>query len=450
MSFAPPQKTRSPGQIFLGGEPMVIHCNHYNRFLQMVVEGCQSVDGVGLQLEAAQEVVYRQLSGQFAAQPLNTAQERLRWAAEQYAYCGFGHLNMGNLPDSPPAEWIVREDYSHYANALLLNRGSRNFPGELFDLGYCAASLTASYNFPYQGDIALPNTALSAGGTQTLFHLHQAPEHREIFRGFTRQLHDAHAVQTDIPPKSCARHMDEQQILEEMSNLSIQGNPESGLIDAFGVQLTVHYADYYNLLSFRFEKALKHALQASPFLIRTLAAEYPVLEEYKDFGHLQGDFLARTLLTEAGHICGFRTMGGIMMSTLWKEKIMPMIRDQSDWIHGIVAVINSLGWGVWRVTELIPDQRLILRAWKPYESLGYLRAFGISDTPVDYLFAGVASALMNLIFHVNITDRPTLDDTLYTQAMHEGDHFWAKQNTCVAQGHPYSEVIVERGILRDW
>lgn len=450
MNLALPQKTRHPGQIILAGEPMVIHCNHYNRFLQMVVEGCQSVDGMGLQLEAAQEVVFRQLAGQFLIHPRSSPQERQHWTTALYAYCGFGHLDFGQLPETPPGEWMVRENHSHYANALRLNPGTRNLPGELFDLGYCTAALSAIYDTPYQGDIPLPNAALSAGGSQTLFHLRQAPEVREFFCGLPRQSPDGLQAQNDIPPKSCGLHIDENRILEEMSSLTIQGNPESGLIDAFGVQLTLHYADYYNLLSFRFEKALKQALQASPFLARTLAAEYPILAEYRDFGHLRGDFLARTLLTEAGHVCGFRTMGGIMLSALWKEQILPMIQDRSDWIHGIIAVINSLGWGIWRVMELLPDQRLVLRAWRPYESLGYLRIFGISETPVDYLFAGVAGALMNLLYHVDISSRHDLDDACYQQAMHAGNHFWARQTACVAQGHPYSEVIVERGILRDW
>jgi hypothetical protein len=180
-----------------------------------------------------------------------------------------------------------------------------------------------------------------------------------------------------------------------MMALPIQGDPDTGIIAAFGVELTLHYADYYNLLSFRFEKALNQAIQDSPFLARTLAAEYPVLSEYKDFGHLCGEFLARTLLTEAGHICGFRTMGGIMGSPLWNTLILPMLQNKGDWIHGIIAVINSLGWGTWRVIELIPEQRLILRVWQPYESLGHLRAFGMADAPVDHLFAGVATALIS-------------------------------------------------------
>lgn len=453
MTLTPPQKVHTPGQIHLAGEPMVIHCNHYNRFLQMVVEGCQSIDGVGLQLQAAQEVVYRQLSALFSSHPSSPLSERMTYAENQYAYCGFGHLHFGALPDNAPSEWIVREDYSHYANALQLNRGVRSFPGELFDLGYCAAAFSAGYNHPYQGDILLPNAALSAGGAQTLFHLHDAPTTQNNLHAHPQPSSTASTLGGNgsaIPPKSSGLHIDENRILEQMMALPIHGDPDTGIIAAFGVELTLHYADYYNLLSFRFERALNQAIQDSPFLARTLAAEYPVLAEYKDFGHLRGDFLARTLLTEAGHICGFRTMGGIMGSPLWNTLILPMLHNKGDWIHGIIAVINSLGWGIWRVMELIPEQRLILRAWQPYESLGHLRAFGMADAPVDHLFAGVATALMNLIYHVDVTSGLTLDNACYEQAMHSGAHFWARQTACVAQGSPYSEVIVERGILRNW
>lgn len=444
-----PHVTRRPGQILLAGEPMVLHCNHYNRFLQMVVEGCQSIDGVTLQLGAAVEVIYRQLNALFHAYTGSTSTERGAYAARQYAYCGFGHLYLEPLPDVGPAEWIVREDSSHYANALLLNWGTRTYPGELFDLGYCVATFAAAYHHPYRGEILFPESALSAGGNQTLFRIFQDEGAREHLRQIQNLSVDA-AIPAQIPSRSCGLHVDEEAIMAALSGMLIQGDPESGLIEAFGVQLTLHYADYYNLLSFRFERLLQKALAASPFLARTLAAEYPVLSGYKDFSHLRGDFLAHTLLTEAGHICGFRTMGGIMSSPLWEGLVLPMLRDKADWIHGIVAAINTLGWGIWRVMEIIPDKKLVLRAWQPYESLGHLRAFGLADAPVDHLFAGVATALMNLLYNVDITQKPVLSEAFYEEAMHAGDHFWARQTACVAQGNPYSEVVVERGILRSW
>lgn len=154
--------------------------------------------------------------------------------------------------------------------------------------------------------------------------------------------------------------------------------------------------------------------------------------------------LSRTLLTEAGHICGFNTMGGIMSSEAWEGLVMPMVQEREDWLHGIIAVINALGWGVWRVIELVPNEKLVLRVWRPYESLGYLRWFGYSQHPLDYLVTGVAASIMNLLYEGDITEHPTLNLDYYYQINRSASSFWAEQTRCVAMGDDYSEVVVSR------
>ena len=62
---------------------------------------------------------------------------------------------------------------------------------------------------------------------------------------------------------------------------------------------------------------------------------------------------AEQLLTEAGHVCAFNTFGGVMQSDEWNAMIKPMLRTSDEWMHGIIAVINSFGWGFWEIDELI-------------------------------------------------------------------------------------------------
>ena len=66
-----------------------------------------------------------------------------------------------------------------------------------------------------------------------------------------------------------------------------------GLIPAFGVYVTRMYADYYNRISFAFER------------------------EMVALGGREGVAAAASLLVEAGHVCAFHTMGGVMISPEW-------------------------------------------------------------------------------------------------------------------------------------
>src|SRR5262249_24932462 len=121
------------------------------------------------------------------------------------------------------------------------------------------------------------------------------------------------------PARSAQTTVDEDAIVGAVAGLPLDGN-EEGAIPAFGGYLTRHYAKYYNLISFEFER-----------LFRQKSGE-------------EGGEAATTLLTEAGHVCAFHTYGGIMKSAEWYGLIVPMIKSKEDWIHGMVAVVNALGW----------------------------------------------------------------------------------------------------------
>ena len=430
------------GITLLSGESMVFHCNHYNRFLQLVVEDCHYIDFRDILVKSAAEVAFRQLTRHFAAHP---ECDRPGTAAEIYRFCGFGSLPLETLPESPPESFQLRAGSSHYGLALRLNYGKRSWPGEFFDLGFVIGACAAIYGVPYSG--ALLENALSLGGPDTGIRVFRDESYRHLFDLPPASMPDLPEGGGEVPPRHLGLNIDEEGIIAAVGSLPLVGDDDSGLIAAFGVHLTRHYADYYNLISFRFEQALKAAMASHRYLGEMLTYEYPVLFQYKKFSHLQGEALSRTLLIEAGHICGFNTMGGIMRSEAWYQLVVPSIRSKGDWIHGVIACINALGWGIWRVQELVENERLVLRAWYPYESLGHLRAFGRADHPVDYLFAGIGASLMNLLYTADITAKPDLTLEFYYQANRSGSSFWAKQTRCVAQGDPYSEIVVERGYL---
>jgi predicted hydrocarbon binding protein len=211
--------------------------------------------------------------------------------------------------------------------------------------------------------------------------------------------------------------IDERAIIEAVSGLDIAGNDE-GLIPAFGLYLTRHLADYYNRISFATARRLERD------------------------GELVDD--ARALLVEAGHTCAFNTFGGIMKSAEWDAVVRPMLESREDWVRGMVAVVNTLGWGRWRVKELAPNEKLVIAIEHSYEAAGWLRDYPVSEHPRCYLAAGGVAGLMNLLYVGDITAAPVLDGAYYVQLFRSGERFTAHETHCRARGDAHCEIVATR------
>ena len=215
--------------------------------------------------------------------------------------------------------------------------------------------------------------------------------------------------------------IDEDAVIEGVQQLGLEGG-ENGLILEFGVALTYGFADYYAALEYEAER-----------LFQTEASDEFVLQA------------ARELFIEAGHICGFNTLGGIMKSEAWDAVVMPMIESREDWIRGIIAVINALGWGRYEILELIPEEKLVVEVKNSYECRYYLEHYGSNaDSAKCYLSLGVLSSIMNLIYEGNILEKPELTETFYHQLFKENKKFIAHSLSCRAKGDNVCTIEVSK------
>ncbi len=428
-------------------QPHVFHCNHYNRTLQQTIENCRHIPSETILLHSAAEVAFLGLQRHFQQQPHLKLLDKILYAEALYSFCGFGKLPLYQALQqaSGSSQFSFSTAFSHYGRALILNFEKRKGAGEHFDLGFTIGALCAIFTKPFYGQ--LTQEAISLHSNQTTFQIeyNRNKSFAYLFDLSIPEIYTTTALglSAEAPANSLPTTIDESAISQALSQAPLYGN-QQGLIPAFGVELTQHYADYYNLISFRFEQQLTQALKERPILRDLLVYDYPALFYHKQYIQLEGLNLSRTLLIEAGHICGFNTLGGIMRSETWDTLILPMIQTREDWLFGILSIINNLGWGIWRIHELIPHEKLVLRVWQPYESLGYLKWFGYSDHPLDYLVTGVAAALMNLLYEGDITAAPALTLDYYYHINRSPLSFWATQTRCVAMGDAYTEVTATR------
>jgi len=175
-----------------------------------------------------------------------------------------------------------------------------------------------------------------------------------------------------------------------------------GIIPLFGVYLSLFSVQYYNRLSFEFEKKLG----------KTRKTE------------------AQALLIQAAQECGYATFQGIRNSWEWDEIVTPMIDQREDQIEGFTAVAVAFGWGDLEVKELIPEQKLVIRVSDSYEAGGYLQRYGRAASGKCYMLRGVAGAFMDLIYGEQYPDG------CFT--------FAADEPLCRAKGDPHCEFIAAK------
>jgi hypothetical protein len=218
--------------------------------------------------------------------------------------------------------------------------------------------------------------------------------------------------------------VDEDKIVGTVATLPLFGRSPSdggdGLIPAFGVVLTNHYADYYNLVS------------------------YETYRRMVDGG--VPDNMAREAFVQCGHVCAFNTFGGIMESPEFHGLVVPMCKTVEDWIHGMVAVINALGWGAWRVEKIVPGKELVVRIYNSYEGIGYRRLFSPSQVKqLSFLAMGAVRGLAHLFWKIDIRQRPGLTQDFYFNVFDSHDGYWnVEQTHAIAAGDEYDRIVTWR------
>lgn len=397
----PIQLDPSHGLATLGGEPHVFHCHHYNCYLQKAVQDQSALlDTRALLVHPAAEVVFSQLQVLGADRAM---------AEEIFRTLGFGVIALSRLgPKGGP----VALASSHYAQGWLSRFGRSSTPVCHFAAGFAEASARHLFGGAFT---ATETRCVARGDAHCEISVSPGGAPLASSPGLGRL-----ASFGPRPPKAQATAVNEAAIIQACAGLPLAGDLE-GRVNAFGVSLTRHYANYYNLLSYRFDRAMFET-----------AGEVAALA-------------ARLELIEAGRVCAFNTFGGIMESAEWEALVRPQCKTPEDWVYGMVAVVNALGWGRWSIADLRPGERLEMVVDGSYESNGYLASFEApSDSPRCYLVTGGVAGLMNLIYNADISQRPDLTPDFYQQTFQSAGVFVSREVECRAQGAKACRVVAER------
>ena len=78
--------TQAQGIAKVYGQPMLFHCNHYNRSLQQVIEDADYLDLDKILVKSAAEVTFYQLSEYFKDKSNLSLNDKLSFASELYKF----------------------------------------------------------------------------------------------------------------------------------------------------------------------------------------------------------------------------------------------------------------------------------------------------------------------------------------------------------------------------
>lgn len=396
------------------GTPAVYHCHHFNLFLDQTVDDALGPhEGATLRFVAAREASHSFLRALCVRAGALTPVEKLSAAMEAFSAMGHGRLEITADANGGTAEG----EFLHYGFSWSQKYGQRirrRQPADAFAAGYAAAAVEVAYGVERE----------TMNVTETQCVAMRADRcHFELTRGAqsTTPLPPVREAEIRAASKPTISGLYEPEIAKITDGLrrftaGVAGD-QRGLIQAFGVFITMHLSGYYNRITYDSMSRIE----------KTAPGSIGVLEE---------------LLRESGHVCVFNTFGGILQSPEWGAMVGPPSGEVIQTIIGCVAIARALGFGRWVIHEVTPGSRLVLRAPSTYESGYSLTRHGVASRPNEYFFQGAALAFCQLAYRVDWKAKPELTPDLYEALFRGKLPCKMEQTLSTTMGQPYSEIVV--------
>lgn len=187
--------------------------------------------------------------------------------------------------------------------------------------------------------------------------------------------------------------IDRKQIIENLSKLAVKGNSD-GLIPGFNVLVSQMPTAFWNKFASKIMSTVSGDLQEA----------------------------AWGLLYNAANECGYHTGYGIITSDEWKAVVEPMVEKvPEDILRGAFAVFTAWGWAHAEIVELVPGERMVVRAYDYYEA--DVNPAGKSPIVMAPMITGVSAAFMDLAYGAPYPNGLRTFIAKQTKGIEKGDAF---------------------------
>lgn len=402
--------------MFLSGQPAVYHCHHFNLFLDQTIDDALGTeDSRRLRTKAAREFSRALIAAVCARAEATTPPERLQVATELFRNMGHGTLDI----DADAKGGKAHGSHLHYGFAWHEKYGARvrrRDPADAFAAGFAAAAVEVAFGLDFGTIDAKEQACVALKAPHCDFDVTAGAA--DDSPGAEIGERESQAVVG--PPEDGLFEDVIQPVALGLKEFTagVKGD-ERGLVQAFGVFVTMHLCGYYNRISY---DAVKIIEKSSP----------------------QSVGVAEDLLRESGHVCVFNTFGGILLSAEWEGLVGAPPDDPGQILAYCMAMGRALGMGRWSIAEFQPDRRLVIRTPSSYESTYYRTRHGKAERPVEYLLQGAALAMAQLAHRVKWSEKPRLTPEYYQDLFKGGVPWKFEQTRAITCGDPVSEIVVTK------
>jgi hypothetical protein len=390
----------------VGGEAMIFHCHHYMTNLQRTILDADYIESALFLIGSAADALYSQLSN--LCQGLSVDESK-KMAQEIYKTFGYGLIDLSAMNENGLE---LKTTKSFFSKTWALKYGKSEKPVDYYTAGFLAAAYAVIFHKNLQNVHTEQITCMACGDAYNSFVVQEGKCNFATYP----QKQPIHFKEV---PKVSLNWEHEELITNAFlgAHATMVGN-EEGLIPAFRVYLVRTQSDYVNRLQFEFAKAMTE-----------VAGEY-------------GETLAGELLMEAGHACGFFTYGGIMNSPEWEGAVKPYLKTKEDWIKGLAAIVNTMGWGYHTAVEL-SEQKAVFRNYNDFEDLSYMRMYGTNNHPIHWANSGGFTGLMQLVYNTDIVNGEIVETEEGFRAMRKSKvGYKTKMTKGISCGDDYLEVEI--------
>ncbi len=390
----------------IGGEAMIFHCHHYITNLQRTILDADYIDSRLFLIGSAADAVYNQLLN--LCDGLSIEDSKIM-AQDIYKTFGYGLIDLSSM-DEGGVELKTKKSF--FSKTWEMKFGISSKPVDYYTTGFLAAAYAVIYKKDLKSINAVQTTCMACGDE---FNTHIIKVGESNFAIYPKK----NPVKFKEVEKVSLNWEYEEIITNAFlgAHATMVGN-EEGFIPAFGVYIVRNQSDYVNRLQFEFARAMTE-----------VAGEY-------------GITLAGELLMEAGHACGFFTYGGIMTSPEWESVVKPYLKTKEDWIKGLAALVNTMGWGYHTAVEL-SEKKAIFRNYNDFEDLSYLRMYGQNNHPIHWANSGGFTGLMQLVYNTDLVDGERIETEEGFRVMRRSKvGYKTKMTKGISCGDDYLEVEV--------
>ena len=390
----------------IGGEAMIFHCHHYLTNLQRTILDADYIDSSKFLIGSAADAVYHQLTNLCKGLSLEDSKQM---AEDIYKVFGYGLIDLSCMDENGCTLTTTK---SFFSKTWFQKFGESSKPVDYYTAGFLAAAYAVIYDKDLKDISAIQTTCIACGDEFNTFEIKIGDRNFDIYP-------KKKPTQFNETPKLKIDWEHEEAVTNAFlgAHATMVGN-EEGLIPAFGVYIVRNQSDFVNRLQIEFVREMTK-----------VAGEYGVT-------------LAGELLMEAGHACGFFTYGGIMTSNEWEGAVKPYLKTKEDWIKGLAALVNTMGWGYHTAVEL-SEEKAIFRNYNDFEDLSHLRMYGESPYPVHWANSGGFTGLMQLVYNTDLLDGVRIDTEEGFREMRRSKvKYKTKMTKSIACGDDFLEVEI--------